>query len=92
MAEILAELLPDNNWGKIGIFLIFAFVLLVITRRFHLEWIGIFVRHIFRWLRCKIRNKHHWRQASLFGSVNIETGRYRGDVVCRVCGKTERWR
>ena len=84
--DILAAVLPDSDAGKVGIFLILAFVVLVFKGRYMLEWIGTGVRHICRWLRCKVRNKHHWLREGI-GWVNVRTGRETGTFVCGVCGK-----
>ena len=67
-----------------------------LTDRFQLErvgtgsrWIGAHCWHIYRWLRCKIRDKHCWKQTGNIGWVDYETGRRTGTFVCRICGKKE---
>ena len=89
VAEVLISAMPDSDAGKVWTTLIVGFVVLVVTGRFKLEWIGQAGRHIFRWLRCKIRDKHYWQQAGIIGWVNWETGRQTGTFVCRICGKVE---
>ncbi|MDE2706685.1 MAG: hypothetical protein OXI35_16585 [Gemmatimonadota bacterium] len=86
MAELLATVMPDSDAGKLGTFLILAFLVLTATGRFKLEWFGIGSRHVFRWLRCKIRNKHYWKQSGI-GWMDFETGRQTGTFVCDVFGK-----
>ena len=54
-----------------------------------LEWLGTGSRHIYRWLRCKIRDKHYWQQVGTSGGMDYETGRRLGTFVCRICGKWE---
>ena len=86
VVEILLTLLPDSDVGKLLVLLIIVFLVLVLTGRFKLEWIGVGVRHVFRWMRCKLRNKHRYFQDGI-GWINFETGRHTGTFVCDVCGK-----
>lgn len=88
-AEVLVSAMPDSDTGKIWTYLILAFFGLTLAGRFKLEWVGQAGRHVCRWLRCKIRDKHYWRQAGLIGWVNWETGHQTGTFVCRICGKVE---
>ena len=62
---------------------------LTLASRFKLEWIGTGSRHIYRWLQCKIRDKHYWQQVGNIGWVDYETGRRTGAFVCCICGKEE---
>ena len=83
--ELLAAVMPDSDAGKLGTFLILAFLVLTATGRFKLEWIGTGSRHVFRWLRCKVRDKHHWQpQYGVHVSINGEPKR---PTVCLICGK-----
>lgn len=54
-----------------------------------LEWLGTGIRHVYRWLRCKIRDKHDWPHAGTIGGMDYETGRRLGAFVCHICGKEE---
>ena len=86
IADILAAVLPDSDVGKLAALAFLVFLVLVVTGRFKLEWIATSVRHIFRWLRCKIWGRHRYFQNGI-GWVNICTGRSTGTYVCDVCGK-----
>lgn len=91
MAELLATVMPDSDAGKLGTFLILAFLVLTVTGRFKLEWIGIGSRHVCLWIRCKTRDKHRWKQSGIIGHVDRNTGHFVGSVVCRICGKRDFW-
>ena len=84
--DILGEALPDTDIGKLTALLIVAFFALIVTGRFKLEWIGMLVRHIGRWLQCKFRDRHRYYQEGL-GWLDFDTGHRSGKFVCRVCGK-----
>lgn len=84
--DILGEVLPDTDIGKLAGLLIVAFFALIVTGRFKLEWIGIFLRHVGRWLRCKLRDRHRYYQEGI-GWLDFNTGHRSGTFVCRVCGK-----
>ena len=84
--EVMAFLMPDSALGKIVGALLVLFAVFVVTGKFKLEWIGYGARHIFRWLRCKIRDNHCWRLATT-GAIDLNTGRVRGTFVCSICGK-----
>ena len=86
VVEILSAVLPDSDVGKVLVLLIIVFLVLVITGRLKLEWIGVGIRQIFRWLRCKVRNKHRYFQDGI-GWMDINTGRRTGTFRCDVCGK-----
>lgn len=86
VADVLAAIFPDSNFGKLVALLILVFLVLVVTGRFKLEWLGTGIRHIYRWLRCKIRDKHHYRQHG-FGRLDWDTGDEHATFVCYVCGK-----
>ena len=81
--EILFAVLPQSDVGKILGLLIIGWVALVATGRFKLEWIGLFVRQVFRWCRCKIRDKHDYSSMTLLD----ERGHGRRWGTCRICGK-----
>ena len=86
VTDILAALLPDNDVGKVLMLLIVVFLVFVITGRFKLEWIGVGVRHVYRWLRCKIWGRHRYFPNGI-GWYYFNTGRHTGTFVCDVCGK-----
>lgn len=88
VAEMLVSVMPDSNAGKVGTLLLLALFGLAIAGRFKLEWIGLGIRHIFRWLRCKTRNRHIWEQCRP-GPLEHPTGPDAGTFVCVVCGKVE---
>ena len=85
-ADILATVLPDSDVGKVIFLLIIVFLVLVVTGRFPLKWIGVSIRHICRWLRCKIRDKHRYFQDGI-GWIDFNSGRHTGTFRCDVCGK-----
>ena len=81
--EVLATALPDSDLGKLLALVIVAIFFLILFGRIRLEWIGLGIRQIFRWSRCKVRNKHHYH---VTGMINPDgTGSSRG--LCRICGK-----
>ena len=84
--EAMDAVLPDNLLGIIVGALFLSFTALVITGKFKLEWIAYAARHIFRWLRCKIRDKHYWQQEGI-GWMDLRTGARSGTFVCSVCRK-----
>ena len=53
---------------------------------FKLEWIGLFIRYIYRWLQCKVRGKHRYFLRGLVTFYPI-TGHRTGTFVCDVCHK-----
>ena len=85
-SEILSAVLPDSDVGKLVALLLVLMFLLILFGRFRLEWIGVSILHIFRWLRCKVRNKHRYVQEGI-GWIDFNTGYRRGTFVCAVCGK-----
>ena len=85
--EILKAVLPDSDFGKLLALLLCGLFALILFGRVKLEWLGHGIRHIFRWLRCKLRDKHLYHQAGLISWLDPDTGRQRGRFVCRVCGK-----
>ena len=86
--NILGAVLPNSDAGKLIALLIVAGFLLVMTGRFKLEWISHGTRHIYRWLRCKIRNRHHYHLDGI-GWMDLNTGRSHGTYVCGVCNKVQ---
>ena len=89
--DILTTVLPDSDAGKLLALLIVAWFLLIVTGRFKLKWIGIVVKHIYRWLRCKISDKHYY-QLDGIGWTDITAGRSHGTYVCAVCSKVQVFR
>ena len=87
-ADILIAILPDSDFGRLIALLILAFIVLAVMGRFKLEWLGTGIRHICRWLRCKVRNKHRYFQKGIVW-IDGNTGHKRGTYVCRVCGKVK---
>ncbi len=83
--EILNAILPDSIWGKLAALTIVGFFGLVALGRFKLEWIGRGIRHIARWIRCKMRDKHRYFQSGV-GFMDMNTGNIRGRYVCDICG------
>lgn len=82
----LIKLFPENDLGKLAVFALIALLILTVTGRFKLEWIGEGTRHIYRWLRCKASDRHH------FNVTNPTTAFYGLDhkrLRCKICGKTE---
>ena len=84
--EILGAVLPNSDAGKLIALLIVAGFLLVLAGRLKLKWISLGTRHIYRWLRCKIRDKHYYYLDGV-GWTDLNTGRSRGTYVCAVCSK-----
>ena len=84
--EILSTVLPKSDVGKILWLLIIGGFALVLAGRFKLKWIGSGVKHIFRWLRCKTRNKHVLEFYGL-GRYDLNTGLPSGAARCSICGK-----
>ncbi len=85
MAELLVAVMRDGNVGVEWIVLSVALYGLILAGRFKLEWFGTLGQHVFRWLRCKIFNKHLW-EAPLYFSTSAPAPRCR---TCRICGKVE---
>lgn len=83
--DILEQVLPDSDWGKIAALAIVVFFVLVALDRFKLEWIGKGILHIARWIRCKTRDKHLYHQSGV-GFMDWDTGNIRGTYVCNICG------
>ena len=86
-AEILSAVLPDSDLGKVVVLLLILLFLLIALGRLRLEWIGKGIRHIFRWLRCKTRDKHLYQIDGIIGWLDPRTGITRGRFVCTICGK-----
>ncbi len=86
--EILSEILPDSDIGKLGGLLLFSIFVLILFGRIKLEWMAYWLRHIFRWLRCKIRGKHLYFLDGT-GRTDLWTGLTSGTFVCAVCGRVE---
>lgn len=86
VTEILSTVLPDSDLGKVVTLLMVLLFFLILSGRLRLEWIGSGVRHIYRWFRCKVRDKHLYHLNGI-GWVDINTGRQRGTFVCNICGK-----
>lgn len=86
--EILSEILPDSDTGKLVGLLLFSIFVLILFGRIKLEWMAYGLRHIFRWLRCKIRGKHRYFLDGI-GHTDFRTGRTSGTFVCAVCGRVE---
>ena len=84
--EILSAVLPDSDIGKVAVLTLVLVFLLFLFGRLKPEWIGRVVRHIFRWLRCKVRNKHRYFLDGI-GHMDIQTGRISGTYVCEICGR-----
>ena len=86
LIEAAVGILPDSDWAKIVGLSVIGFVILVATGRFKLEWIGQLCRHVARWLRCKILDRHHYRGPGVFiiGGLPSPT-----TYTCTTCGKTE---
>ena len=89
VAVLLVTVMPDSTAGRIAALLLLVFFRLIDTGRFKLEWIGTCIvwigtgsRHAFRWLRCKIRDKHYW-EAPLYFSTSAPAPRYRTCCLCR---------
>ena len=85
--EILSAVLPDSDVGKIVVLTLILVFLLFLFGRLKPEWLGTSIRHIFRWLRCKVRNKHRYFLDGI-GLISLNAGIPRGWYVCDVCGKT----
>ena len=85
--EILSTVLPKSDVGKILWLLIIGGFALVLAGRFKLEWICSGVKHIFRWLRCKVRDKHHFDHTVKRTNVLDFFGPYVRRSECRICGK-----
>ena len=84
--DILGAVLPSGDLGRVLTLLALVFLVLVMTNRFKLPWIGHGARHIYRWLRCKIRDEHYYSLDGI-GWTDLNTGRSRGTYVCAVCSK-----
>ena len=82
--EILSAVLPASDVGKLLWLVIVGWFSLVLTGRFRLEWIGRGTRHVYRWLRCKIADKHY---VGYVGVVNQDDSCVRRFSQCRICGK-----
>ena len=82
--EVLATAFPNSDLGKLLALAILAIFFLILFGRIRLEWIGLGIRQIFRWLRCKVRNKHHYQVTGMISSYVPSYSR----GVCRICGKT----
>ena len=92
MTELLITVMRDHNVGAVWLVLflivlwgIYGIYRLMLAGRIKIEWFGTGCRHIFRWLRCKIRDKHYW-EAPLYFSTSAPSPRCR---TCRICGKVE---
>ncbi len=85
---VLSALVPDSDGGKLAAAGIFSLLVLFVLRVLKPEWVALCLRHIYRWLRCKLTDRHYYQQSSAFGSINIYTGRRTGTFTCYVCGKT----
>ena len=86
LIDAVIDVLPDSDWAKITGLLVIGFVILVATGRFKLEWIGQLCRHVVRWLRCKICNRHMWRLITPMIVVANEPPLPR-IYMCEICGK-----
>ena len=84
--DILGAVLPSGDLGRVLTLLALVFLVLVMTDRFKLKWIGHGTRHIYRWLRCKISDEHYYYLDGI-GWTDLNTGRSRGTYVCAVCSK-----
>ena len=87
LIETALSVLPDADWAKIVGLLVIVFGVSVWTGRFKLEWIALGCRHVVRWLRCKIRNRHYWQSLSTILVVGIEP--QPRTYQCRICGATK---
>ena len=85
--EILFAVFPQSDWGKLLGLAILGFFILVITGKFPPEWIGHGTRHVYRWLRCKVRDKHHFDHTVKRTNVLDLFGPYVRRSECRICGK-----
>ena len=83
-SEILFAILPDSDIGKILGLLIIVWLVFVVTGKFRLEWLAFGSRHVYRWLRCKIADKHY---VGYVGVVNPDDSYVRRFSQCRICGK-----
>ena len=83
--QIISDSLPDSDIAKLVALVIFCTFLLMLFGRIKLEWIAYALRHIYRWLRCKIFRKHRYRLQGI-GSTNLATGSVRGTFICAICG------
>lgn len=82
----LIKLFPENDLGKLAVFALIALLILTATGRFKLEWIGKGAQHIYRWLRCKVSDRHYFKAINPFAALNgLDHQRLR----CKICGKTE---
>ena len=88
VTDLLGAVLPAGYLGWVLTLLALVFLVLVATGQFKLKWIGSGVRHAYRWLRCKTRDKHYYYLDGI-GSTNLSTGRSRGTYVCAVCSKVQ---
>ena len=89
--EILFAVLPQSDWGKLLGLVIVGFFILVVTGKFPLEWIGRGTRHIYRWLRCKIMDRHYYIMTNQGRPVVFEDGSSGILRECRICGKDDLW-
>ena len=85
--EILFAVFPKSDWGKLLGLAIVGFFILVVTGKFPLEWIGRGTRHIYRWLRCKIADRHYYIAINGGVPVMLEDGVVGRLSECRICGK-----
>ena len=88
--EVLTAIFPSGDVGKVLTLTVICLFMLIIFGRLKLEWVAAATVHIYRWLRCKIRDRHHW----VMRGQNIEE--FHSGIVgqiqyCEICGKTRVW-
>ena len=89
VSDVFSTILPGSDWAKLLALMVIIWCVFVITGKFKLEWIGfavwqigLAVRHVTRWTRCKTRDKHHYVNTGpdlMMPSWDI--------LVCRICSK-----
>ena len=85
--EILTKILPESDFGKVMCVLIIVLLLLIITGRLKLEWIGKGMRYLWcRCLKCPL-GQHSWRLAGV-GYLSASGG-VRGPYICKYCRKQD---
>lgn len=83
----LIELFPENDAGKVVVFLLIALLILTTTGRLKLEWIGKGAQHIYRWVRCKVSDRHYFK---VLNPSAVFYGLERKHLRCKICGKEVR--
>ena len=84
IAKLMKELSPAGIVGTIIVLVVLLVYPLILSGRFRLEWICLGTRHVYRWLRCKTLDRHHYRLTS--GLIQESGGG--GHFYCPICGKS----